>query len=199
MDDDDKIMSDRAKVNRESKDDLDCILEHCTDDEWVDRLARQFQSSGSTAQLNTIHLCVVTDLFSWSNDMYRAGDFLLSKIKKQHNISKGIEALSTIHHLLQRDTTYSPPEKAIWPAFHSSTSSIPQPPESSTSSSTSSTQDLTFDSNGWARVGNQWYNCLLKEYWDESRYTEKDLGNFAVVVGQHWKISAQLTGFTEHY
>ncbi|KAI7851037.1 hypothetical protein BDC45DRAFT_516990 [Circinella umbellata] len=57
MNDDDKIISDRAKVNRELKDDLDCILEHCTDDEWVNRLAWQFQSSGTNAQLNTIHLC----------------------------------------------------------------------------------------------------------------------------------------------
>ena len=57
MDDDDRIMNDRAKVNRESKDDLYCILEHCIDDEWVNLLAWQFQSSGLTAQLNTIHLC----------------------------------------------------------------------------------------------------------------------------------------------
>ena len=120
MNDDDKIISDRAKANRELKGDLDCILEHCTDDEWVNRLAWQFQSSGPTAQLNTIHLWgnglyvvlkrfdiilpttineldgiikVVTDLFSWSNNMYRAGDFQVSKIKKTTQYFKGHQRL----------------------------------------------------------------------------------------------------------
>ncbi|KAI7847649.1 hypothetical protein BDC45DRAFT_562188 [Circinella umbellata] len=35
LDDDEKIMNDRAEVNRGSKDDLDCVLDLCEDDEWT--------------------------------------------------------------------------------------------------------------------------------------------------------------------
>ena len=34
---------------------------------------------------------VLTDLFSWRDNMYLASDLLLSRIKKQHDISKALK------------------------------------------------------------------------------------------------------------
>ena len=48
---------DRAKLNRESKDDLDCMLELRSDDEWwVNCTAWQVQSTGSIGNICFIHL-----------------------------------------------------------------------------------------------------------------------------------------------
>ena len=221
LDDHDKIMGDKAKVNRESKDDLDCVLDLCKEREWTDRIAWQFQSTGSTGCLNSIHLVgnrlyvvlrrfemkfpssianipdllpLMNDLFTWRKSMYEASDFIMSKVTETHHM--GLEnhiSPPTPHKILQRDTTYTPPEKTtkwrmppslygyvptnitekLLEAFHSSSSASSSVPGSSSAQAESSFtthENLVYDSNGWAWTGLKWYNSILHEYSDDSPY-----------------------------
>ncbi|KAI8365191.1 uncharacterized protein BYT42DRAFT_475955, partial [Radiomyces spectabilis] len=56
LDDADKAMTDKAKLNRESKDDLDYMLELCSDNDLVGCTAWQFQSAGSCGNICSINL-----------------------------------------------------------------------------------------------------------------------------------------------
>ncbi|KAG2217405.1 hypothetical protein INT45_004863 [Circinella minor] len=141
-DDHDKIILDKAKLNRESKDNLDCILDICKEDEWTECKAWQFQAVGGSANLNSIHLVgngsyaviaryrmtmsasigdlpnfiiAIKQLLTWRKDIYGTADMVTKRLVSRPKLSRPQNSnIYSAHTSLQRETIYTPPEGSRW-------------------------------------------------------------------------------------